>query len=482
MKFNILDVWKKNITAKLIISISSLIIVTLLINALVVIYLKTEERKTLVETKRKELSDDLRERTLQFAQFATPEIINIYKEYYNYQLSGRDQESVFQEYFIAKMYDKLDANLDISRGHVFIYSSEGNILFDSSELEEGKYKGPARVVKDPELLEKIKSEEQSPPSTIRFEGKDMLEVVYPVIEEAGIGHLFTVRYLASFTGMEKRIATMEEQFDKMTRKSILSVVILTVAGIIVAFIVALFLGRNIARPITRLAEEATIIAGGNLDKEVEVLSEDEVGILAQQFEEMRVSLKQKIREIAKKALGLEGTLEVFSFPDLIGFICGSQMSGCLTMEGQEENGAIYFDMGNIVHAVVGNGRLVGEQAVYNFFTWSKGSFLFEAGVKQDKVTVHGHWQHLLMEGARQTDEMDVIKQLIPSTSAELAVLPQPSDAQKTIQLTPEEMNIIALIQQERTVKNILARSPQAEFETYKIMYSLVSSGLVEVRG
>lgn len=482
MKFDIMEPLRKNITTRLIISVGALVIIALLINAAVVIVMKNLERETLVEDKRRELRQDLVTRTEQYAQFATGEIIKIHQEYYNYTLAGRDQASVFNEYFVQKIYEKLDANVDVLRGRVFIYSSEGVVLFDSAELTEGKYRGETRYVKEPELLGRIQAKEMSSPQETEIDGQRYLDVVYPVIEEAGIGHLFSVRYLASFKSMEERIAKMEKQLDDMTQQSVILTIVITVASIIVAIVIATILGRKITQPIKRLSEDATVIAGGNLDKEVEVQSEDEVGILAKQFEEMRVSLKQKIREIAKKALGLEGTLEVFSFPDLIGFICGAQMTGCLTLEGPTDKGAIYFAEGSIVHAYVGeDSRIDGEQAVYNFFTWSKGSFFFEAGVTQEEKTVHGHWQHLLMEGARQTDEMDVIKQLIPSTSAELAVLPQPSDAQKEIKLSPEEMNIIALIQQERVVKNILSRSPQPEFETYKIMYSLVSSGLVEVK-
>lgn len=481
MKLNIVELWKKNITTKLIISVGALVVCTLLINAIVVIVLKNLEKKSLIEDKREELREDLQERSEQYATFATNEVIDIYEEYYNYSLTGKDLEEVFQDYFVQKMEDILYTNLDVLRGHVFIYSSEGFILFDSSELTEGKYRGnQQRAVNNTELLERIKMKEMTTYET-NWNGEKMLDIVYPVIEQAGIGHLYTVRYLVSFKDMERRIADMEKKLDEMTRRSILLTIILTVASIILAIGIASFLGRRITQPITQLAEDATVIAGGNLDKEVEVVSEDEVGILAEKFEQMRVSLKQKIREIAKKALGLEGTLEVFGFPDLIGFICGAQMTGSLTLEGPQKSGIIYFDQGSVVHASIDDGKIVGEQAVYNFFTWSKGTFLFEAGVTQEEKTVHGHWQHLLMEGARQTDEMDVIKQLIPSSSAELSVLPQPSDAQKEIKLTPEEMNIIALIQQERVVKNILERSPQPEFDTYKIMYSLVSSGLVEVK-
>ncbi|RMH68535.1 MAG: DUF4388 domain-containing protein [Gemmatimonadetes bacterium] len=483
------NIWERSLTPRLITIISSLVIVSAVINAGVLIYLKNQENKAQLEQKRSEMKTDLEARTRLFARFATQEIIDLYEKNYNFQPPFYDgtPEEAYKEFFVEPMQRLLDNNADVDNGAVIIYSSTGKILFDSRDELKGRgmrYEGSREITGDPELKKRIQGKEPDVDleATIDINGREIraLDLVFPVIEAEGIGHLYTVRYLASYEKLEEDIARMEQEARRSTLKSILFVIVVTLIIIILSFVIARWVGSKVTEPIKHLVDEALVIAGGDLEHAVEVHTKDEVGILAEKFDEMRVSLKTRIKEIARKALGLEGTLEVFSFPDLINTICSSQMTGKLTLDSPNGKGEIFFENGDIVHALLDD-RMSGEEAVYSFFTWSKGSFIFEAGVTQEERTVKMHWQHLLMEGARQTDEMDVIKQLIPSVNAELVVLPQPSDAQREIKLTSEEMNIIALIQQERVVKNILARSTHAEFETYKVMYSLVSSGLVEVK-
>lgn len=484
------NIWEQSLTPRLITIISTLVIASAVINAGVLIYLKNQENKAQLEQKKEELVADLEARTRLFARFATQEIIDLYVVNYNFQppfYEGTPEEA-YREFFAEPMQQIIDNNPDVDNGAVIIYSSTGKILFDSRDELKGKgmrYEGTRELTSNPALRTRVQGSKLDivDETTIAIGGHQVraLDVVYPVIEQEGIGHLYTVRYLASYERLEADIAKTEEEARRSTLTSIFLVIIVTLFIIGLAFTIANWVGSKLTAPIKHLVEEAIVIAGGDLEHEVEVQTKDEVGILAEKFDEMRVSLKSRIREIARKALGLEGTLEVFSFPDLINTVCSAQMTGKLTLDSPSGKGIMFFENGDVVHATLDEGRMMGEEAVYSFFTWSKGSFVFEAGVKQDERTVKMHWQHLLMEGARQTDEMDVIKQLIPSVNAELVVLPQPSDAQREIKLTSEEMNIIALIQQERVVKNILSRSTHPEFETYKVMYSLVSSGLVEVK-
>ena len=56
--------------------------------------------------------------------------------------------------------------------------------------------------------------------------------------------------------------------------------------------------RRLLSPLTRLAEEAAAIASGNLDQAVEsVDSSDEIGLLARQFETMRLSIRASVGEL-----------------------------------------------------------------------------------------------------------------------------------------------------------------------------------------
>ncbi len=485
MNFTMLFNIRKSLTARLVVFISLLVVAILLLNAVVLIFNKNQEKEVLLASKRAEQKIELKKTTELFGHFATKEVMKLFTEYYNYILPDLGSEESFKRYFVKEMYKRLDKNENIV--YCAIFNVNGVWNFQYKELYEGKHTGGKRIIDEnspggKELLHRIKSDKPSGligSWTDPREGykHQVYDYIYPFV--TATGHIYSIRYLASFRNLEKSVDKTKRQIDAMTHKSILIIVALTIFSIIIAFGVAVYLGQRITEPIKSLVEEATIIADNNLQHEVELHSEDEVGVLADKFEEMRVSIQQLLRETAKKAMGLEGTLEVFSFPDLINFICSSQMTGSLTIENPTAIAKIFFIQGNINHAEVGN--LMGDEAVYSLFDWKKGMFAFKAGGASDETSVKTHWQHLLMEGARQTDELEVIKRLIPSPYAILQTVPQASEQQKEIKLTPAELKMIVLIQQERVVKNIIRKSGLGELEAYKLLFSLVTGGLVGVK-
>lgn len=470
---------RKTLRQKFMAYIMITVIGILLVNAVATIIMKTIEGNTLVKTKREELEADLENRSRIYAEFASRNLLSLYQAYYNPPLTGAtiDPNQAFQDYFVKPMKERLSKNPDIE--YLYIYTVTPEMIFDSIELEMGlRYSAAqSRIVEDPELTQRIKSKEMDV-RKITLEGEPKLDIIMPIVDEYGT-HVYTFQYIISYYNLNESLAKLEKQITNSTIQSILIIIFLMLLSIVVSYFLASFLAEKITHPIQELVEETSVIAAGNFDHEVDVYTDDEVGILAEKFEEMRKAIKSKIRDIAKKAMGLEGSLELFSFPDLINFICMGQMTGTLNMESPTAKGQIYFKNGDIVHAHIGN-SIQGEEAIYKFFVWTKGTFEFVNGATTDQVTVTEHWQHLLMEGARQTDEMDVIRHLIPSPDAVLRISAKPTKAQKEIKLTKEEMEAIKLIQTNKVVSKIIENSSHAEFETYKILYSLVSSGLIEV--
>ncbi|MFN7065934.1 MAG: DUF3365 domain-containing protein [Aquificaceae bacterium] len=75
---------------------------------------------------------------------------------------------------------------------------------------------------------------------------------------------------------------------------------LVVFGIFVgiSLFILIALDRLVFKPIEELQRKAEDIARGNLDEEIEVKSEDEIGKLAESFERMRVSIK-KVMDLLK---------------------------------------------------------------------------------------------------------------------------------------------------------------------------------------
>src|SRR5919109_3193430 len=161
-----------------------------------------------------------------------------------------------------------------------------------------------------------------------------------------------------------------------------------------------------------------------------------------------------------------------SLPDVLQLLALGQKTGCLSIADRSNFGYIYFDKGRICYASIVNRRdrlgdilvkhskitqgqldtavhrqsrepgkklgavLVGmgvitqadleryirvqiEESVYYLFTWTQGTFNFEADVRPERqdLLVSINPESLLLEGARRVDEWSLIEKKIPSFDA-----------------------------------------------------------------
>ena len=168
-------------------------------------------------------------------------------------------------------------------------------------------------------------------------------------------------------------------------------------------------------------------------------------------------------------MAIKGSLKEASLPDVLQLLAMGKKTGCLSVTHRSNFGYIYFDKGRISYASIVNRRdrlgdillksgvisqaqldeaiaaqtpqrdkRVGEilvtmghiereelhrqirtqieEAVYFLFTWSQGSFSFEADVRPDEqdFLVSINPESLLLEGARRVDEWSLIEKKIPS--------------------------------------------------------------------
>ncbi|MGD8820125.1 MAG: GAF domain-containing protein, partial [Anaerolineae bacterium] len=86
----------------------------------------------------------------------------------------------------------------------------------------------------------------------------------------------------------------------------LALVVVTLA---VAGTAGMLAGRVLTRPVVELREGAEIIGQGNLDHRIEIDSQDEIGSLAQAFNQMSANLQQSHQEVERWAQEMEGRVE-----------------------------------------------------------------------------------------------------------------------------------------------------------------------------
>jgi len=112
-------------------------------------------------------------------------------------------------------------------------------------------------------------------------------VAVPVLSEGEV--LGIARAALSFSAVEASV-------ERMTRAIIIALLIATAAVVLAAALI----GRVISSPLRRMTIAAQGMAAGALDQKVEVGSSDELGRLAHAFNEMSLSLKERLDTITEE--------------------------------------------------------------------------------------------------------------------------------------------------------------------------------------
>ena len=235
-------------------------------------------------------------------------------------------------------------------------------------------------------------------------------------------------------------------------------------------------------------------------------------------------------------MAIKGSLREASLPDVIQLLHLGRRTGCLAITDRQNLGYIWFEDGRISYASIVNRRdrlgdmlvrhqritleqlqqaidaqasdresrlgeiLMGmgvltreelqdyirlqiEEAVYFLFTWTTGTFNFEAGVRPDRqdflVQINPEW--LLLEGARRVDEWSLIEKKIPSFDL-LFTADGSHHAEEGVPLSEAQQQLLPLLDGTRDVQQLVDESGMVEFEVGKALYGLITAGYVRRTG
>ncbi len=177
-------------------------------------------------------------------------------------------------------------------------------------------------------------------------------------------------------------------------------------------------------------------------------------------------------------MALEGSLEDFELTDVFQLIQLGAKDGSLRIQTPSDVGVVYFKDGMVVHAKTNN--LIGEQAIDSILQWRKGRFVFRPGEETLEKTVELPIQQVILDAARRIDELNKIQRLIPSFDMVPKIVEVPDVGIEKINLRPEEWKVLAFVDGTISIKQISERVKLSEFETGRILYGLISSGLVKL--
>jgi signal transduction histidine kinase len=123
----------------------------------------------------------------------------------------------------------------------------------------------------------------------------------------------TVAWILPDTSLQFRLSAEEELF---LRRTTLAIGLAAVAGVLVAVVTGYLLSGRLIKPIHRLTRASQALAGGDLQQQVPVTSEDELGQLTATFNQMSVDLvkadQQRKRMTADITHDLSTPLQIIS--------------------------------------------------------------------------------------------------------------------------------------------------------------------------
>ncbi|SPE50507.1 Response regulator receiver protein [Verrucomicrobia bacterium] len=105
---------------------------------------------------------------------------------------------------------------------------------------------------------------------------------------------------------------------------------------------------------------------------------------------------------AQPQAGFRGMLRRVGLQEVLQLECLGRKSSVLEIFTDKVRGRIFICDGSIVHA--DSGALQGEVALYGLLALRGGDFNFRSFAEPPRRTIQGHWESLLMEAARLSDE------------------------------------------------------------------------------
>ena len=132
-------------------------------------------------------------------------------------------------------------------------------------------------------------------------------------------------------------------------------------------------------------------------------------------------------------------------------------------------------------------RMQIESVVFELMSWREGFFSFEERAAADIVSskearVRISTESLLMEGARRIDEWSRIADKVPNLAVVPVLAPVREDGQASqLDLLPPEWEVLSMIDGMRDLRGIAGSLGRGEFDVARVVYGLVTTGVVEIR-
>ena len=170
---------------------------------------------------------------------------------------------------------------------------------------------------------------------------------------------------------------------------------------------------------------------------------------------------------------MSGSIEEVPLPDLLQLFSTSKKTGVLVVQTDDDVGRIFMRKGTLYYALINDLSDVPPlKSIFRMLTWQKGSFELDP---PDERTFPNEMdmsvQEVLMEGLRQIDEFNELREQLPDLHTRL-VMPVPLTP-KLSELKSNELDVVQLIHNYGHLESIMNKSTATDLETVQVVLSLI---------
>ena len=177
---------------------------------------------------------------------------------------------------------------------------------------------------------------------------------------------------------------------------------------------------------------------------------------------------------------MSGSIDEVPLPDLMQLFGTSKKSGVLVIRTEDDVGRIYLKKGQIAFAIINDLDDVQPlKSLYRMLTWQKG--LFDLDPPEDREfpnEMNASVQEVLMDGMRQLDEFNRIREDLPDLAARVSInaplIPPLRD------LKPDELDVLQLAHNYGVFETVLNKSLATDLETAEIVMKLIKASYLRV--
>jgi hypothetical protein len=179
------------------------------------------------------------------------------------------------------------------------------------------------------------------------------------------------------------------------------------------------------------------------------------------------------------ARSMSGAIEEIPLPDLLQLLGTSKKSGVLVITSEDDVGKIFLHRGLVTYAEINQQEdLPPLKSAFRILGWNRGTFDFDPPEERTlPMTLSLSVQELLMEGLRQIDELNALRNKLPDLDTRL-IVPKPLTAALK-GLSPVELDVFQAAYNSGHLAVVLNKSPATDLETTQSLLKLINAGYLK---